>query len=136
VHFKGKAKLGFASKISVDGKLIVGENFHVSAASSIICRRHIEIGSHCLMAWESLIVDSDLHPIYDFSDNRINNDQAVLIGDHCWIGAKSSILKGSVVANNTVIGLASVVTGKYEQEYTVLAGNPAIVIKKDVKWKE
>ena len=41
-----------------------------------------------------------------------------------------------MVANHTVIGLGSIVTGNHEDEYTILAGNPAVVSKKRVKWKE
>jgi len=120
----------------VDGELHLGENFHISAASTIVCRKKIVIGKNTLMAWDSLITDSDLHAIYDFQDHRVNNDEPVIIGDHCWIGAKASILKGAEIANNTVIALGSVVTRKESEEYCVLAGNPAKIVKKSVVWKE
>lgn len=136
IHFQGKTKIGFGSKLSVAGELQLGENFHISAASTIVCRKKIVIGKNTLMAWDSLITDSDLHPIYDFQDNRINKDESVVIGDHCWIGAKASILKGAEIANNTVIALGSVVTCKESEEYCVLAGNPAKIVKKGVVWKE
>ncbi len=134
--FYGKAKIGFGSRLSVDGELNVGHNFHISAASTVICRKNITIGENCLIGWESLITDSDLHPIFNLQKERINIDQAVTIGDHCWIGAKASILKGAFVANNNVFALGSIVTGKHEQENTIIAGNPAKVIKKNIIWQE
>ena len=136
VHFSGKTKIGFGSKLSVDGELFLGENFHISAASTIICRRRVVIGKNTLMAWDSLITDSDLHAIYDFQDNRINHDDPVCIGEHCWIGAKSSILKGAAIADNTVVALGSIVTRKETVERCVLAGNPAKVVKNNISWQE
>ena len=136
VHFCGKAKIGFGSRLSIDGVLNLGHNFHISAASTIICREHISIGENTLMAWESLISDSDLHAIYNKAEEKTNQNKEIIIGAHCWIGAKSSILKGVQLADNTIIALGSIVTGKWNKTETILAGNPAKVIKENMRWQE
>ena len=46
-----------------------------------------------------------------------------------WIGANSVILLGVKVGPNSVVGAGSVVT-KDVEPFTVVAGNPAVVIKK------
>ena len=51
----------------------------------------------------------------------------VTIGDNCFIGMNTVILKGTTIGNNTIIGAGSVVTGGYPSD-CVLAGNPAKVI--------
>lgn len=52
----------------------------------------------------------------------------VTIGDNCFIGMNTVILKGTTIGNNTIIGAGSVVTGGGYPSDCVLAGNPAKVI--------
>ena len=52
----------------------------------------------------------------------------VTIGDNCFIGMNTVILKGTTIGNNTIIGAGSVVTGGGYPSDCVLAGNPARVI--------
>lgn len=52
----------------------------------------------------------------------------VSIGNDVWIGQRSIILPGVVVGNGAVIGAGSVVT-KDVDPFTIVAGNPARVIK-------
>lgn len=52
----------------------------------------------------------------------------VTIGDNCFIGMNTVILKGTTIGNNTIIGAGSVVTGGGYQSDCVIAGNPAKVI--------
>ena len=136
IIFKGKSKIGFGSVISNEGELIIGDKFFISAKGKIVCRKRIEIGSNSMMAWESLIMDTDHHHIYNFDNKKINTDKEIVIGDNVWIGCRNIILKGSSIGNNAVIGSNSTVTGKFTKENIILAGNPARVIKENVYWKE
>ena len=49
--------------------------------------------------------------------------------DDAWIGFNSIILKGVTVGRGAVVGAGSVVTNDVP-DHTVVAGNPARVIKK------
>ena len=48
----------------------------------------------------------------------------VTIGDHCWIGARSTILPGVSVGEGAVVGTCAVVTRDVAPQ-AVVAGNPA-----------
>lgn len=50
------------------------------------------------------------------------------IGNHCFIGANSTIMPGVMLADYTVVGAGSVVTHSTEQPGLVIAGNPARVV--------
>lgn len=63
-----------------------------------------------------------------------NMTKPVVIEDHVWIGAGSTILKGVTLGAGSIIGAGSVVT-KDVLSNTVVAGNPAKVIKTGVKWQ-
>ncbi|WRH68887.1 MAG: DapH/DapD/GlmU-related protein [Planktothrix sp. GU0601_MAG3] len=53
----------------------------------------------------------------------------VIIEDHVWIGFNVAILEGVTIGKGAIIGASSVVT-KDVEAFTVVAGNPAKVIKK------
>lgn len=52
----------------------------------------------------------------------------VTIGDNCFIGMNTTILKGSTIGDNVIVGAGSVLTGKTYPSNCVVAGNPAKVI--------
>jgi virginiamycin A acetyltransferase len=54
---------------------------------------------------------------------------SVVIGNDVWIGMNSLILSGVTIGDGAVIGACSVVT-KNVDPYTIVAGNPAKVIRK------
>lgn len=137
MHFKGKAKIGKGSRISIVGHAVFGDQFHISGAGKIICRKEIEFGENVLISWDTLITDTDHHALLDKNtQEKLNPNKKVTVGDHCWIGAQAKILKGVTLPNNTVVGAASVVTKRFHEEYTCLAGNPAKTIRKNTSWKE
>ena len=51
-----------------------------------------------------------------------------MIGDDCFIGMNSIILKGTTLGNNVIVGAGSVVHGKFPDN-VIIAGNPAKIVK-------
>ena len=52
----------------------------------------------------------------------------IKIGNHVWVGAGATILKGVTVGDHAIIGGGSVVN-KDVPPYAVVVGNPARVVK-------
>ena len=52
----------------------------------------------------------------------------IIIGNNCFIGARSTILPGVTIGDNTIIGAGSVVT-KDIPSNVVAVGNPCKIIK-------
>ena len=51
----------------------------------------------------------------------------IKIKDKAWIGFNSIILKGVTIGEGAIVGAGSVVT-KDVADYTIVAGNPAVVV--------
>jgi len=136
IIFSGKCKMGKSSKIIVykNATLEIGDNFNISGDSKILCHKHIKIGENSLLAWESIIMDTDYHKIYDENNNIINEDKEVIIGKKVWIGARSMILKGCEIPSYSIVASNSTVTKKFTTGNILLAGSPAKMIKENISW--
>ena len=78
----------------------------------------------------------DAHRIYDLdTGERINEEQDVIIGNHVWVGKDVHIHKGTVIPDGCVIGAHSFVAHKFEEPNTIIAGNPAKVIRRNIHWE-
>lgn len=97
----------------------------------IRCKKHISIGEDVAISHNVTIMDTDAHEI--IKDNY-KNTEPVFIGNHVWIGTGVIILKGVTIGNGAIIGAGSVVTNDIPA-HCLAVGNPAKVIRSDVKWK-
>ena len=122
-----------------------GAEVHIGSRSfvnaQLAAAQCITIGDDVLVAWGVTIVDHDSHSL-TFSKRKDDvtlwargekrwDDVPVApvkIGDKAWIGLNAIIVKGVTVGEGAVIGAGSVVT-KNVAEWTVVAGNPARVIR-------
>ena len=59
----------------------------------------------------------------------------IIVGNDVWIGARATILKGSVIPSHSIIGAMSLISRVFKKEYTVIAGNPAVIIKHNVTYE-
>ncbi len=55
--------------------------------------------------------------------------EAIEIGDDVWVGANATILKGAKIGKGCIVATGSVVIRGTYPEHSVLAGNPAKVVK-------
>lgn len=134
IVFKGPATLGQGTRISNSGSLSFGRNFRITANSYIICQEEIDFGDNVLVSWECSFMDTDFHNVIDKENRKINLNKPISIGNNVWIGSKVSILKGTKIADNTVVAFGSLLTGeKHEKSGTIIATH-AKIIKEEISW--
>lgn len=124
---------GAAVVVLDGGRLVLGHNSYMNA-SLIQCACSITIGDDCAIAGDVLIQDTDFHPMLDDNGNEKTYTKPITIGNHVWICAKATILKGVTIGDGAIVAAGAVVT-KDVPAYTLVGGNPARVIKENVKWK-
>jgi acetyltransferase-like isoleucine patch superfamily enzyme len=95
----------------------------------------IRIGSGCLVASGTFFTLSDMHPIFDLRTGaRLNPARDIVVEDRVWVGYEAVLLKGAAVGRGSVVGLRAVVTGPVEPD-CVVAGAPARVVRREVRWE-
>ena len=95
----------------------------------------IKIGRNSLFSANITLRSGDSHSVIDaIAGNRINPSKDIIIGEHVWVGNSVIITKGSEVGDNSIIATGAIVAGKKYQPNSVIAGNPAKVVKCGVNW--
>lgn len=96
----------------------------------------IIIGKHCMFSSHICILATDAHAIMNSKDKQIINfiKGPITIGDHCWVGYDVKMTKNARLPDWTIVGTGSVVTKEFLEKNTIIAGNPAKIIKKNVIW--
>ena len=121
--------VNIGKRVEISYGLSIGDNSGIGRDS--IIASHVKIGSGVMMGPQCIIYTRN----HKFSDVNIpmfkqgfSQVKPVEISDDVWIGARVIILPGVKIGKGAVIGAGSVVT-KDVDEYAVVGGNPARVIK-------
>jgi len=122
-------------------KLVIGENSAINGGMMFVVSDEISVGNNVWISFDCLIMDHDGHAtdpgvrrkdLPDFLAGRpkdwsVVKRAAVTIEDDAWIGARAIILKGVTVGRASIVGAGAVVT-KDVPPYSIVGGNPAVVI--------
>jgi galactoside O-acetyltransferase len=133
------------------GKVEIGDHTFINGGTSLISRNHIQIGNYVTIAWGCTLYDHNSHSLdyrerqkdidrqitdYTRGDSFIKSkdwsvvkSKPIIIEDNVWIGFDSVILNGVTIGEGAIVGARSVVREDVEP-WTVIAGNPAQIIKR------
>lgn len=125
-----------------NAELYIGEestfenNYHMSIQEETTCR----FGKDCMASNDLIVRTNDGHTIFD-NEKKVNvntvseirSKRHIILGNHVWVGQRCALLYNTEIGDNTIVGLGSVVKGKFDSNCMV-AGVPAKVIKHNVSW--
>lgn len=134
IIFDGPASISLNSKIRVPaGTLHFGEYVYIGANNRIICNgEYIKIGRYTRVAFESVIMNSGFHHVYNENKQSIvKTTRPIIIGEFCWIGNRTSITAGAKLKSYTIVCSNSLINKDFtsgERLYQMLGGSPAKLI--------
>lgn len=118
--------IGSETQVGYDIK--IGADCTINAGA--IVRGKVRLGNEVRVASGAQILgfnhtfDDLLRPVYKQPIER----QGIEIGDDVWIGANAIVVDGVEIGSHSIVGAGSIVT-RSVQEWSVVAGNPAKIIR-------
>ncbi len=125
-----------------DGKITIGDNVCIYNRTVLGSVNSITVGNGVIISNHVHIYDNNNHPTSpeirmemvqgDFDGEmwrwKHSVNAPVVIEDNVWIGEYSAIMKGVHIGKGSIVAAHAVVT-KDVPEYSIVAGNPARVVK-------
>lgn len=106
----------------------VGDNFYAGFNCTILDMAEVRIGDNCMIGPNVGIYTAG-HSIEPKNRNKSGYAIPIHIGNDVWIGGSCVILAGITIGDNSIVAAGSVVT-KDIPANTIVAGNPAKIIRK------
>lgn len=129
--FKGQIRVGYKCLVSIGDNVTSTNSVYLTSAEET----KIIIGDDCMFATGNQVRSDDAHAIYCVETGaRLNPSKDIVIGEHVWIAYNAIILSGAEIGEGSVVGLGSIVKGKFPNN-CVIAGSPARSIKKNTAWE-
>lgn len=146
IHIKKNACVFGWLIVEENGKIEIGEYSNIAKGSIIRSMEHIKIGKYVMISSEVYIQDNNSHSldakerrddiksfsIYGTESKKYRRTKPqsipIYIEDDVWIGRRVLVMKGVRIGKGAIIGAGSVVTNNVPP-FSVVAGNPAVVVK-------
>ena len=83
-------------------------------------------------------MDSDRHNIFNKEGELLNPPRPITIGNHVWLGCRTTVLKGTVIPDNCIAAAGNVLTGTFHEPGAIIgsSGKNQQVLKSGIVWKE
>lgn len=126
------------------GRIHIGDNCYIGHQTHIRSAENIKIGNNVLISHGCNIIDTNSHEENHLEraqtyldilvqghpkENYNVSTRPIIIEDYVWLSYNVSVLKGVRIGKGAIIAAGSIVT-KDVPPFTLVAGNPAKVIKK------
>lgn len=120
-------------------ELLINDEFSIESGGNFLLYNSgnkLHIGSKCMFSNTITVRCGDSpHLIFDqITGEYLDISEGVFIGDHVWVGERVYITKRANIPSECLIAACSVVTKKFTKTNTVMAGNPAKIVRENVQW--
>lgn len=110
------------------GTVEIDECTFLGHAVKLYCYHKISIGKCCRIGLETQLFDSGFHFMKNVETGEIRNIMGeVVMGDYCWIGNRTTLARGTVLPDHSIVASNSLVNKNFANlaNYPLLGGIPA-----------
>ena len=140
MKFNGPMKMARGSYIHVakNATLSIGSvGTFFGSNLRILCWDKITFGNSVRITWDCQFYDTSFHYIESLDPTKDIKSltKPVSIGDRVWIGNRTTISKGAMIPDDTIVASNSLVNKDFSDigPYCMLAGMPAVVKTKEIR---
>ena len=149
---QGEIHIGHHSKISAfrfwvrfGGVISIGDYTNINSGSEIRCDEYVSIGSFNQISYNVNIWDTNTHnilsreerrrvtishyPYYGYEERKPKTKK-IKIGNDCWIGEKASILKGTLIGDDVIVGYNCLLSNQMIPNATTVVSKCLLDIRK------
>ena len=140
IIFNGQCEIwgGVYCELAPKAKLEIGKHVLIGENVRFLLRNRCLIGNYARIAYDSQFLDTDFHYLINIETGQIkNNPSEIIIGNYNWIGNKTTIKKGTITSDYTIVAAPNALLTKdytnITSESPVLGGAPAKEIAHGVR---
>lgn len=120
----GLMEVGEKAVLDIGEHVLLGENVR------FMLRKGCFIGKYARVGFDTQFMDSDFHYMLNVVSGEIRNCSSVIkIGDYNWIGNKTTVKKGSITSDYTIVAAPNSMLNKDYTNITslcpIIGGSPA-----------
>ena len=128
LHAHGSLDQPGGPTLIIEDRCVIGRRSHISAKNRIHIERHVIVAA-------SVLINDNGHrfcdPSVPISEQGMTEGGRIHIGEGCWIGQGAAILcdRGELTLGRNCVVAANAMVTRSAPPYSVLAGNPARIVK-------
>lgn len=137
--FEGPCEISsnFLLRLGENAELHFGSKVFLGSNVKTVCIKKISVGEGTRIGFESQLIDSDFHFVYNTDKKILNHrEKEIIIGRYNWIGNRTSINKGCKTPEYSIIASSSILNRNYcnsESLMPFIGGAPAKIINNKLR---
>lgn len=120
--FWGFCKIKNMHLVELGNNVSINDNVYINALGGVVIGDNVALSAGCML------ISTGLEPA-SLNNEKIHFMKKIIIGSNVQVGAGAIILPGVAIGNNVIVGAGSIVTKNIDSN-SIVAGNPAKLIRK------
>lgn len=137
IVFKGHVQFGkdYIIKIGNNAYCEMGHLSSLGSCGKLICMNHVALGTYARIGFESQIMDTNFHKMFDtVTGKEFSKTAPIIIGNYNYIGNRVSIMQNTITPDYCTVASNSLCNKDYSnfEKNTLIGGIPAKLIKSNI----
>lgn len=135
-----RAAIGSKNEIVCGNWTIDADHLQFSYARTFVMEEHSLLTSqHVIDVVDRIRIGAGTHIAGIRSEfwthGHSSSDRSIDIGLDCFVGSSAIFLPGARIADRTAVGAGAVIARRYDVPFTLIAGNPPVILKENYYWR-